>query len=478
MIQQCPVSWAWGLVLVLSFLVLSLANAAEPEAYWSTELESLGHTGLLAGEFDGHSGLDIVATFQNGDTLGLAVKLSGASESWSLMPATSESSMQLRSGQWDSDPELEVLVGIPGHLTEAGQVGGAWVLDFSGRTTAPDILEDLQVFSTVGTEPGTGFGTDLQLLECNEADGIELIVSEPGASERASPSVWAYSQAEDGASVVGSWQIKADGNPALGLSLLAFEQAESSTLAVAACEDSYQEGQICENKGVLILLPADLCSGTMSVNIQSAAATKLPRTPQALHLFIEGSTDILNGIVWAAPEKKSMVDLSNGTKQALTSIGDSGSFVQNLSESVPQSWIASSGSVWQLPGILEKGSVESEEVREHVLTADSLGQRLAVAGDVDGDGCDDVLSTSTVGQSLYLLRGCDPLSPDTGDTGTEDTGTKPEDTGDSPEPEDTGLPCESTFGWGCASVGTRRLNGFGLVFFSLIFWTRRQRKSA
>lgn len=459
--------------------MLSLANAAEPEAYWSTSLESLGHAGLLAGEFDGHSGLDIVATFQKGDTLGLAVKLSGASESWSLVPATLESAMQLRSGQWDDDAELEVLVGVPGHLAEAGQVGGAWVLDFSGRTTMPELLEDLQVFSAVGTELGTGFGTDLQLLDCNEAEGIELLVSGPGAAERVSPSVWAYSQTADGASVVGAWQMKAGGDPAFGLSLLAFERGGSSTLAVAACEASYQEMQTCENEGVLILLPADLCAGTMFVNIQSTAATNLPRTPQALHSLVEGSTDLSDGIVWAAPEKKSMVNLSDGTKQALTTIGDTGAFVQNSSEGIPQSWMASSGSVWQSPGVLEKGSVESEAAREHVLATDLLGQRLVSAGDVDGDGCEDVLSTSKAGQSLYLLSGCEIINPDTGDTGPgEDTGPKDTGTVHPPEPEDTGLPCESRFGWGCASVGTRRTSGLGLVFFSLIFWTRRQRKSA
>ena len=219
----------------------------------------------------------------------------------------------------------------------------------------------------------------------------------------------------------------------------------------------------------------------MSVNTESATATKLPGIPQGLHTFLDGSTDLLDGFVWAAPEKKSMVNLDNGTKQALTSIGDSGAFVQNLTESVPQSWVASSGSVWQLSGLLEKGSVESETTREHILASDALGQRLVVAGDVDGDGCDDVLSTSAEGLSLYLLRGCDSLNPDTGDTGDtgkEDTGTEPEDTGEGTEPEDTGEPCERSFGWGCASVGTNRVSGFGIVFFSLIFWTRRQRNSS
>jgi len=467
-------------------MLMSLAGAAEPEAYWSTELESLGHAGLVSGEFDGHAGLDLVATYQNGDALGVAVNLSGASEIWTLVPTTSEFSLQLRTGQWDSDSELEVLVGLPVHTTEAGQVGAAWVLDFSGQTTAPDTLEELQVFTRVGAEVGTGFGTDLQLLDCNETTGVELLVSEPGASERVMPTIWAFGETADGPDVVGSWQMKGDGNPAFGLNLLAFERDQTSTLAASACEQPYQEGQTCEDHGLLMLLPADSCSGTMSINVESATSTNLPGMPQGLHPFLDGSTDLLDGFVWASPERKSMVNLANGTKQALTSIGDSGAFVQNLTESVPQSWVASSGSVWQIAGQLEKGSVESGTAREHELEADSLGQRLVVAGDVDGDGCDDVLSTSTVGQSLYLLRGCDPTNPDTGDTGDTgggdtgggDTGAKPEDTGDGPEPGDTGVPCESTFGWGCASVGTSRVSRFGIVFFSLIFWTRRQRKSA
>lgn len=451
--------------------------------YWSPGLQELGAEGLIAGEFDGHDGLDVIATYSSGESLGLAVKLSGAGgETWALLPASTEGSMQLRTGQWDSDAELEVLVGLPLHSAAAGQVGAAWVLDFSGQTTSPATLADLQVFAVEGVEPDTGFGTDIQLLDCNEATGVEVLVSQPGSSaKRTPPSVWALSETAEGVQTVGAWQISGEGTlPAFGLNLHITEQKQSPVLALSACESPYSPGLTCENKGVLMVLPAALCAGSMSVNLQSATATKLPQMPQGLHDFAEGSTELLRGLIWAAPTKKSMVDLETGTKQALTSTGDAGAFVQNIAEGVVQTWVASNGAVWQIAGLLQKGSVELEGAREHVLSAVTLGHRLVSAGDLNANGCEDVLSTSFAGDVLYWLPGCDAEAPDTGDTGKDTGRDTGEDTGEGPD--DTGIdPCEQRFGWACAAAGpapgAAPKGGLGMVLFSLVIWGRRREPS-
>jgi MYXO-CTERM domain-containing protein len=463
-----------------------VAQAAEPQAYWSPGLEALGAAGLVAGEFDGHDGLDVIATYNNGEALGLAVKLSGAEgETWALLPATTEGSLQLRTGQWDSDAELEILVGLPLYSSNVGKVGAAWVLDFSGQITAPAALEDLQVFAVEGTDADTGFGTDIQLLDCNEAPGVEVLIAQPGAGKRVPPSIWAMGGAGDAAvQAVGAWQLSGEGDlPAFGLNLHITEQKQSPVLALSACESPYSPGLTCQNRGVLMVLPADLCTGTMSINLQSATATNLPQIPQGLHDFAEGSTALLSGLVWAAPTKKSMVDLETGTKQALSSTGDAGAFVQNTAQGVVQTWVASSGAVWQIAGQLEKSDVESVEgAREHVLSTSSIGQRLVSAGDRSGNGCEDVLSTSASGDALYLLPGCDAQVPDTGDTGRDtgkDTGGK--DTGEGPS--DTGEdPCEQSFGWACAvsagPPGGAPKGALGLSLLSLVFCRRRREPSA
>ena len=453
-----------------------MAHGAEPQALWSPGVEELGFEGFVVGEFDGHEGLDKVATYRSGESLGLVFSLSGSGEDWALAPAVSEERMQLRTGQWDSDDELEILLGLPGHLGEAGQVGAAWVLDLSGQTTQPAFLEDLQVLALEGSEPDAGFGEDLQLFDCNEAAGVELLVSQPGGSKPAPSAVWAFGRTADGLESVGVWNLSGEGSfPAFGLNLQILEKANEPYLALSACEAPFTPGMTCKNKGVLMLLPARFCSGAMSVNIQSATATKMPSMPQALHSFVEGSTELESGLVWASANKKSMVNLKTGIRQALSSTGDSGAFVQNASEGVAQTWVSSSGSVWQIPGVLEKGDVELVEgVREHVLSSASLGHRLANVGDINADGCEDVLSTSSAGDALYLLPGCDSEVPeDTGDTG-EDTGK--EDTGH--QLGDTGIrPCDEHFGWACSVPGKKPKSGIGFALISFVFWRRRRKQA-
>ena len=124
----------------------------------------------------------------------------------------------------------------------------------------------------------------------------------------------------------------------------------------------------------------------------------------------------------------------------------------------------------------------------------TVGSNLALAGDLDADGCEDVLASAGDGNHVYMLSGCASEDPDTGDTGGPDTGdtAKPDtgdtgrpDTGDTAKPDtgDTGKPdtgeepCRESFGWTCATASPA-FGWNGVVLLSIVvFWTSRRRQT-
>jgi hypothetical protein len=357
---------------------------------------------------------------------------------------------------------LEVLLGLPSHGGE--ETGAAWVLDFSGQTALPAVLEDLIVFSVDGTNPGGGFGTDLQLLDCDEAVGKELAVSEPGASRGGQVVVFGRGSKE----ALGLWTLK--GTAAFGVALLAFEQKGVPVLAVGACATAFGAPEACENDGALLVLPADSCGG--SVASENVLFSDLVGMPQSFHLPLEGSSPFGESLVWAAPGQKTLLDVEGGTSPlSLSSSNDQGAFAQSLSGDEAQSWMASSGAVWQIEGLLQAGDVEAGNSISHSLEGLGLGERLVAVDDLDEDGCGDVLSTASDGQALYFLRGCPEEKTDTGDTGGTDTGEKP-DIGDTGEE-----PCEESFGWACSTRGQSRSWGPSIFLMVLVFCASRVRET-
>ena len=449
--------------MVVSLLLLSAAQAATPEVYWDPQVPHLGEQGLLSGEFDGHAGLDLVATYpQEGEGLGLVVQLSGAGETWILNPLSTEVSLKLREGQWDQDAELELLIGLPDHAGEGDLKGAAWVLDLSGKAERPESLEEWIVLSVSGTSTTAGFGTDLQLLDCNSAEGSELIVTSP--SERGAQ-VRAYGEDADGQpQSLASWSLK--GSPAFGVALQTVVQGGESALAIAGCGG---EGS-CESEGALYVVSANSCEENLSLAFDSALYNGLVGLPRGLHSGLSGSSSFSSSLVWAAPENKQLLDIEGGgAALSLSTQDDQGAFVQSLSEQNPQTWVVSNGQVWQIEGLLSEGEAEHTAHRSHSAQEVALGGSLVNAGDLDEDGCEDVLSTSATG-AVYLLLGCEEEETDTGDTG-KDTGR---DTGG-----DTGgvEPCEESFGWSCSSTGPRGFGNLSLFLVAMVFWASRRRKT-
>ena len=471
--------------MVFSLFFLGLAAAAEPTEYWSPELSELGAEALIAGEFDGAAGLDVIASYREGDALGLAVLLSGSGETWTLTPELPISALKLRVAQWDADAEEEVLLGMPEHSSAGHEVGAVWVLDFSGVTTAPTTLESLQTFSVLGDEQDSAFGTDVQAVDCNTNSGPELLVSAPNA--RNGGKVVAIASSGDPVALAQWSPSRKQGVFGVALGSLSTEQGP--LLAVASCASSTGN---CNGDGELYVLPISNCESTEFVEEGDALAGSLSARPKHLIELLEGSASEHPAILWSAAGVKSVLALGSGAQLATVATqNDQGAFVQSSDDAV-QNWMSSSGSVWQVSGALGSALGADPSHVVHQVDGVDLGLNLALAGDVDADGCGDILASASDGEHLYLLSGCASENPDTGDTGdtgnpdtgdTSDTGnpdtgdTSKPDTGDSNSPDTGEEPCQESFGWTCATASP--VFGWnGLALLSIVFfWTSRRRQT-
>ena len=106
-----------------SVLLLGILHAAEPVAVWTPGVGQLGHEGLVSGEFDGHVGLDWAASYRDGQTSGIVFQLSGSEQDWFLSTQEDLTGMRLKTGNWDADPEDEVLVGRRDEEVGGGHIG-------------------------------------------------------------------------------------------------------------------------------------------------------------------------------------------------------------------------------------------------------------------------------------------------------------------------------------------------------------------
>ncbi|MEC7242750.1 MAG: hypothetical protein VXW32_16070 [Myxococcota bacterium] len=454
-----------------SGLLLGVLHAAEPSAVWTPGVGQLGHEGLVSGEFDGHLGLDWAASYRQGETSGIAFQLSGSEQDWFLSTQEDLTGMRLKTGNWDSDPEDEVLVGLPHY----GSGGAAGVLDLGDLQELPEDWESAMAYWVESSEDAAQLGADLLLVDCVEGGNPELIVSAP--QSRMNGTVYAFSS-ESSASPVANWTVKWEGSHRFGYALHGVQgSSNTSELLVASCDYDPDQQQSCASDGRLWRVSAATCDSPVSLDEGGAELSGLQPTPFALQSLITDSA-VGSSVLWSAPELKSALDLEE--RQVLFSVetsGDLGDVLQTQSEGLVESWLASSGKVWKVPGPLAQAVVEDSAHRNFETSAqDPLGLRLADAGDWESDGCADVLASSGAGESLWLLSGCESEQPDTGEP--VDTGTGP-DTGspaDSGEVEDTGEPpCEAEFGWRCAVSSPRWKPGFWGLAVGLFCLNRRRK---
>ena len=462
-----------------SVLLLGALHAAEPSAIWTPGVEQVGQQGLVSGEFDGHAGLDWAASYRSGDSFGLVLQLSGSDQDWFLTTEEDLSGMRLKAGNWDGDSEDEILLGLPHY----GAGGAAGVLDLSEAQEAPLSLEEAVAYWVEDAEDGAQSGTDVTLVDCVEGGRAELIVSAP--QSRMNGTVYAFSS-ESGPTALGNWTVKWESSHRFGFALQSVEnEGLPSELLVASCDYDPDLEESCASDGQIWQLSAEACNTSVSLDASGAELGGLSPTPMRLGKLTEESAGA-SAILWSAPESKTVVGLDPvEVLFAHETPGDAGDFFQTQEAGETQSWLASSGSVWKIPGFLGDIGVEDSAHRNFELDeGESLGIRFAGAGDWDADGCPDVLASSESGESLWLLSACEKEPEDTGqpsDSGLgPDTGT-PSDTGevstDTGELGDTGEePCASEFGWRCsASPPVWRPGFWGLLLGA--FCLNRRRKT-
>ena len=445
--------------MVFSVLFLGALHAAEPTVVWTPGVPNLGHQGLVSGEFDGHEGVDWAASYHSEASSGLVVHLSGTESDWVLSTPELTQEIRLRTGNWDGDPELEILVGLPNH----GLGGAAGILDLSEAQELPEGLQEASTYWVESAESEAHFGADLTVLDCVEGGQPELIVSAPFS--RMNGTVYSYS-AESSESPKGEWTVKWESSHRFGYALEVVDSPASGLeLMVASCEVNPDTEEACVSDGKLWRVSGEACEGIVSLNATDAEVGGLQGVPTVLRALVGEST-----VMWSAPLIKTVLEGDPlGALGQLETFGDEGDFLQTQEKEGVQSWFSSSGRVWKIGGSLQGVEVESPSHRSFELEGqEALGLRLADAGDWDSDGCPDVLSSSLAGDSLWLLSGCEASPEDTGLSG--DTGSSQEDTGDAEEP-----PCESEFGWQCAAVSPAWRPGVWSVLLGLFCLNRRRK---
>ena len=463
--------------MVFSVFVTAAAFAADPVVHWSPGYEDLGHRALVSGEFDGHAGLDWAASYRDGDASGIALRLSGAGADWQLVGQQSFVGLRLRSAQMDSDPEEELLVGLPDY----GGHGAVAVVDLSGRTTAPGSLEVEADYFFQASEASSSFGWDLVAADCSGDGNPELFVGAPQA--RGGGLVYTLSTASDGA--LGMWSLKASDGGALGIALASIESGGVPGVAVGGCGSPLSESDACSSDGEVYWLSLSQCDELISLEQDDVRIDGLSGFPLELQGLQSGSSTTTPSLIWSAPGAKQVLDLESETVLfSVSTNADTGTFLQTYNGQLSQSWMASSGTVWQVEGELSANPVESASHRNFGLSSESIGNRLASAGDLDGDGCEDVLSSSASGEHLWFLSGCEEeedtgeTGQDTGETGqdTGETGQDTGETGDTSEGDDSAEPpCEADFGWRCTVGAGSSSSGF-LAFVCGLFCLMKRRR--
>ena len=454
---------------------MGLAHGAEPAVFWTPGVAELGHQGLVSGEFDGHPGLDWVASYAASESTGLAMRLSGTEEDWFVVPQEAVGTLRLRVGQWDDDSEEEVLIGLPDY----GAGGAVGILDLSSMLDGPSSVEDAASIWIEGAEAGASFGWDLMLSDCHSTSGAELLVSAP--QSRLDGTVYAFGTEGD-AVALGNWTVKWTTGNRFGMALSPFSTSGQSQMLVGSCDFDADTMEACASNGQIFQVSLEECESTVSLEDTQGVVGGLLGPPTRLLQLTEDSFGADSGVLWSTPGSKPAVSMTDPDLAfEVLSVMDSGAVLQNEEEGVTQTWVASSGKVWKIPGDLSATSVEATSNRMfEASTGDGLGLSLSWAGDQDEDGCDDLLSASSAGESLWLLGGCEPDPEDTGtpDTGTPDTGTPDTGTPDTGTP-DTGTPdtgddeCQSDFGWRCASGPAKSQYALIWLLVGLICLNRR-----
>lgn len=401
--------------------LLSLASAQTTEL-WAPTLPDggeLARSGMVVEDVDGDGELDFIAPNIRADgSLQILVQLSsdpGAPRIHSL--AIVPGATHWLTLQVDEDAVNEVFVGLP-------NFDGGEFLVLNGEDLAADISTWTFLVEGDGNQ-GDRFGTHVELVDLTGDGIVEMVFSSP----------------RDNALVVLETKFP---QPTWEQDALAIVRGEGFVLTnpFTVIQDRDGDGHsdllLSTDEGVGWLGSSTL-SGELVIehpNVVGGFTT----APLALETIPDVDGDGLDDVAWLSSDSLVWLSPENGVVSTwpLKLTGD----VLGTTDGV---WVSDGGLAKYYPLV---GAVQTFEV-----DGATLGAALRNAGDLDGDGCDEVYASAPERGAVYTLQAsCDA---DTGEP-TDDTG---DDTGqdsavDTAAPDDsaddTGE-CVPEFGWSCSS---------------------------
>ncbi|MFT5685281.1 MAG: hypothetical protein ACI8RZ_006231 [Myxococcota bacterium] len=431
------------------FLLLSAPLlAGTPQLYWSPpslpDGTRVGTTGLAVGDLDADGAPDIAASviLPNG-TIGIIMDLSDNEDPFYPFDEFEDITLLVTMVDMDGDGVAELLISLP--ESDNGN-GGLSILnplpiknteDFNG-TILLDIDHDTS---------NAFFGTAFVTADLDDDGMKEILIGAPGSLVN---TLYAYTyvpEAEvDYTDYAAAW--RGDGNlTGFGTAMLVLP--ESDEILVAVCAHDYAETDCSSGGGLSRLAMSSWQSG----NQELVGKDFLPISDEVpLALLVLPGTDTL---IWAGTTEKTFTSLSARSAPLSLTAQGTGVTVTTTPGGQGILWVQDGDTVHAIrtPGA---GSGADQAEESFSVDGETLGAILTPAGDLTGDGCEDVLASTAGGGNLYLLPGLCNAITDTGidtgiDTGPRDTG--PLNSGDSGG-TDSGEPCEDTLGWTCGGQGS------------------------
>ncbi len=429
--------------------------AGTPALYWSSSEapagSAVGTSGLAIGDFDGDGALDLAASvlLTDGHT-GLLLNLSDSGEVFYDFEFE-DISVFLESLDIDDDGVDELMIRLP--ESDKGN-GGVSVLSVVGGVLFGTVLFDLDHDIPGGTFGAAAMAVDL------DADGVgEMLIGAPGSAVN---TLYAYDYVPkrdlETNQFDAAWRGDA-GLPGVGAGVLPLH--EQGELLVAVCEHDFTAD--CASGGGLIRVAMSTWQDGNQLLDPAGLTSVSSEIP--LHLLrLPGSQTV----IWAGATEKTLISLDRlrGAHSALSAQG-SGVTVTTTPGGAGVLWVQDGDTVYAIRSPAS-GPAADQADASFQLHGQPLGDVLTAAGDLDGDGCEDVIASGG-GMELYRLTGLCDVTTDTGtpDTGTPDSGTPDSGTPDSGTP-DSGQPCEGGMGWSCGGQG-----GVALLLVGLLALRRR-----
>jgi hypothetical protein len=456
-------------------LMTHLALSAELSLHWQPtglpDGASLGQTGLVSADFDGDGELDLFSEYVTTDTPaqgGFVGHLSSTDQDY-VFPTGDEVfgfRMDALDVSGDGVPELIVW--------QEGLDDGDWFALDLGFVLGGDIEDSLQLYLPGDGGQGSGFSTSWAAADLSGDGRLEIVVTEassPGATfvfqvpalpaelEPRSRSTAAWYGLGTGSGVIALQDVDGNGAP---------------DLALTSCQLD-AEGSGCAKAGLVLVLGEDWQRGEQELTTLTVTS-EASEPPQQPFGWPDVDLDEVDEVVWPLTDQLLFVSPMVGDLSALDVPGRLHQLRAGDADhdGLEDLWVLEDAGLSLYNDPLGAGALEQ--------IAPFGGQLLARLGDVDDDGCHEVLVSVPAEAAVYRVDSdcivdsqADSDSPEDSTPDSEPPNeSRPPDTSDSgPGP----VVCEPEYGWGCGSA-TAGTAATLLVLMGLSLLRREPRSQA